>query len=225
MKYLSHSNDWPIKLSRRYSRPVVNSSRAWSGFGGKSELKKSLNLTQKSLCPYCEIEIQDVGLGSHIEHIVPKSLEPNLTFHYENLMVSCFSSGAELESSNIDPEPISCGHFKLRRFDHDLFIKPTQINCENYFYYELDGTIVHHPDIEDLREIAKVTYTVNTLNLNCRRLKRIRENIIVEGLTIISELLNDTEALSCFISLEFAEINNKLSSFITTRKQYFSNII
>jgi uncharacterized protein (TIGR02646 family) len=225
MKYLSHSITWPHKLALRYLQPVNNASSAWSGFGGKVELRQSLNLTQKYLCSYCEIELRDSVVGSHIEHIVPKSSDSTLTFYYENLMLSCFSTGAEIEASNTDPKPISCGHYKLSNFNADLFIKPTLQNCEQLFFYELDGTVVHNPQIVDPHDIARVDYTIITLNLNCRRLKRLRENIIVEGLEIVNELLDDTVALSNFVDLELAEINDKLSSFITTRKQYFDIII
>jgi uncharacterized protein (TIGR02646 family) len=181
---------------------------------------------------YCEIELArgEGELGYHIEHIEPKTINRNLTFKFNNLLISCFNEGAEVSSSNDDPKPISCGHADGKRygndeFDPQLFIKPTAQDCESYFYYELDGRIVPHPNLTDPKKIEKAWYTINILNLDCRRLNREREDIIKKGFEIINDLIDSPDSLSYFAELELAEINNKNFSFITTRRQYFQYLI
>ncbi len=66
---------------------------------------------QKGLCAYCEIRLEN-ELGYHIKHIESKSLNPQLTFEYTNLILSCIKDGAI--SDNTDSNPVSCGHATLK---------------------------------------------------------------------------------------------------------------
>jgi len=107
-----------------------------------------------------------------------------------------------------------------------LFIKPTAHDCEDYFYYELDGRIVPHPIITNSNTLERVNYTIETLNLNCLRLQRERGSMIREGLEIINYLSDYPDSLAFFIELELVEnVNYKHRSFITTRQQYFQDLV
>jgi len=136
-------------------------------------------------------------------------------------LVSCFNSGYEISSSGCDPQPISCGHAKKGKFNPLFFIKPTNQDCEDYFFYELDGRIIANPDLNDPAKLAQVNYTITLLNLNCRRLKRERKDLIVEGLNVVNDLLSNRDALSNFANCELDEFNGKNRSYFTTRQQYF----
>ena len=223
MKYFIHSIIIPTKLDSRHQNSVDDFAKDWSRFRGKRELQDSLIPAQKYLCPYCEIELtrSEGEIGYHIEHIEPKSMNPSRTFDFSNLLVSCFNTGDEISASDLDPKPISCGHAKKREFDSLLFIKPTDPDCENYFFYELDGRIIANPDLNDSAKLARVDYTITLLNLNCRRLKRKRKDMIVEGLNCVNDLLNNQDALSHFANCELDESNGKNQSYFTTRRQYF----
>jgi len=196
----------------------------WQSFKDKAAVRKKLYPRQNGLCVYCEINIElhnknKNGIGSHIEHILPKEKHPALTFEYSNLVLSCFATGGEIKPDAQDPAPISCGHAVLKRsnnFDEALFIKPTDPNCGQYFSFELDGAVMPHPCLNP-PDAAKAEYTLEVLNLNCLRLKRLREDTIILLYQIISELQHDTEALKQFLVLELQE--NK--SFISVRKQQF----
>jgi len=228
MKYLVHPVNIPRKLSLRYEKPVANSTKAWESFKGKTAVQNSLLPAQKHLCSYCEINLArgETELGYHIEHIELKSINPNRTFDFSNLLISCFDSGYEISPSTLDPNPISCGHShaKKNEFDSWLFIKPTDQNCESYFYYELDGRITPHSNLT-VDQVSKAEYTIDLLNLNCRRLKRARRDMISEGFEFINNFLGDPNVLSDFSKLELEEINNKHRSFFTTRRQYFQEFI
>jgi uncharacterized protein (TIGR02646 family) len=66
----------------------------------KRELRHQLNWEQDGLCVYCEANLAvDEG---HVEHIKSKTLNPPLTFVYDNLAHSCHGPG-------------HCGHCKRRQ--------------------------------------------------------------------------------------------------------------
>jgi len=227
MKYFSHSINIPRQLDLRYQKPVNDATKAWDNFRGTKKVQDRLIPAQKYLCSYCEVELvrgNRGDIGYHIEHIEPKSINPARTFDFSNLLVSCFDTGYELVPSDVDLQPISCGHAKKSEFNH-LFIKPTEQGCEDYFFYELDGRIVANPGLNDSSKLARVNYTITLLNLNCRRLKRERKDMIEEGLNIINDLSNAQDALSHFSYCELDEFNGKNRAYFTTRRQYFSDFL
>ena len=150
MKQLTHPQNAPRPLQ---GRPVpANPGKAWAGFKGTAEVRQALLPVQKHICAYCEIELEECppGIGFHIEHILSKTNNPSLTFEWTNLMLSCFQTGNEIPKGQFDSEPISCGHSPLKRsnnYDPVLFIKPTEPDCQRYFFYELDGRVVPHDDL------------------------------------------------------------------------------
>ncbi|NOQ35486.1 MAG: TIGR02646 family protein [Methylococcaceae bacterium] len=228
MKYLPQTHNIPYQLAqRRQATPAPeNPTTAWNSFKGNAHVIEALFYRQHGLCAYCEIELElmaDKGIGRHIEHILPKSLNSELTFEYSNMLLSCFSSGGEITATANDPAPISCGHAnskKANNWDVSLFIKPTDNDCERYFSVELDGEIIPHPQLTS-NETQHAHYTIELLNLNCLRLKRLREEIIIEGYNIINELQGSSVALENFLKLEMSEVNGKLREFINLRKQHF----
>jgi uncharacterized protein (TIGR02646 family) len=229
MKYLPLSADVPSALqSWKTKHPIpISPTETWQRFtkrsANKKPLRSELHTRQQGLCAYCEINIHteqanDLNIGSHVEHILPKEKYPQLTFDYNNLILSCFATGGEIKADERDPAPISCGHATLKRtndFDELLFIKPTDLDCEQYFSFELDGEVIPHPSLNP-PDIDKAEHTLNVLNLNCLRLKRLREDTIIALYQSISELQNDTEVLKRFLMLELQDTK----SFINARKQH-----
>ena len=82
----------------------------------KRELRHQLNLEQDGLCIYCESNLpHDDG---HVEHIKSKTLNPPLTFVYDNLAHSCDSPGhcghrKRSQVLPIEPRPGANRHFAL----------------------------------------------------------------------------------------------------------------
>ena len=211
----------PRKLAKRKVKGIPkNPTNSWNSFKGKDELKVALTHISSGLCAYCENRL-DTNLGSHIEHILSKSLNPELTFEYTNLMLSCIQDGKV--EDNMDTNSVSCGHSPLKRkndYNEELFIKPTELNVEKYFSFEVNGKIIAKAGLNSV-ETQRVEHTVNVLNLNCNRLKRQRHKIIIEGYKIISELKSD-EKINNFISLETDKVNGKyLFPFVNLRRQHF----
>ncbi len=226
MKYVPVNADIPGLLQSCKARQPApeNPAVAWQKFSrrkaNRKQLKEALHARQSGLCAYCEIALEHAeshNIGSHVDHVLPKDKHPALTFEYANLVLSCFATGGEIKSDEQDPAPVSCGHAALKRsnnFNEALFIKPTDANCEAYFSFELDGGVIPHPSLSP-PDVDKAKHTLEVLNLNCLRLKRLREDTITLLYQIISELQNDTEALKQFLLLELQDTK----SFINARKQ------
>lgn len=218
MIYVKHHTAAPRKLANRFAQGIpANSNSSWQSFDGKKELKENLIAIQNGLCAYCEIRL-DASIGNHLEHIESKSLNPHKTFEYQNIVCSCIKDSL---SDSEDTNPISCGHAKD---DKPIDIKPIDIECEKYFSFDLFGRVVPN-EILTIEEKRKAQNTIDTLNLNCKRLKRQRETVIDEGYKIINELLSDTEALNNFLDLELNTVNNKYFSFINLRREHFGAFV
>lgn len=214
MIYVKHHTTAPRKLANRFTQGIpANPQASWQSFDGKQELKENLSVIQNGLCAYCEIRL-DTSIENHLEHIDSKSLNPHKTFEYSNIVCSCIKDSL---LDNEDANPISCGHAKRRR---SIDIKPTDIECEKYFSFDLFGRVVPN-EILTIEEKQKAQNTINILNLNCKRLKRQRETVIDEGYKIINEFLSDTDALNNFLDLELNTVNNKYFSFINLRREHF----
>ena len=216
MIYVKHHSQAPKKLADRYAQEIpANPKKSWQSFKGTKELKENLFAIQNGLCAYCEIRL-DTEIGNHLEHIESKSLNPQKTFEYTNIVASCIKDSVE---DIQDTNPTSCGHAKKNK---TIDIKPTDIDCEKYFRYDLFGRITPNENLDEY-EKQKAINTIDTLNLNCLRLKRQRETVLEEGFVIIKELQTDTEALDCFLDLELNTVNNKYFSFINLRREHFES--
>ena len=226
MQYLKHDTTPPRKLEARRLVDApdgpLHPKNSWNAFNGKAELRENLTRKQSGLCAYCEIRL-DSGLGQHVEHIWAKATthHPELTFEYTNLMLSCSKDG---NIEDVDLFPVSCGHSKLKSknlYDESLFIKPTEVDCERFFSYDLYGKVLPNP-LLGAPDKLRAEHTIDVLNLNCRRLSRQREAIIEEGYSILTELALDPVATHHFLDLELNPVNGKFFSFINLRREHFS---
>ncbi len=220
MIYVLHHQQWPRKLKEKFDTFIPQNEReatsSWSSFKGKDELSSNLKCIQKGLCAYCEIKLDNLSIGHHLEHIKPKSKFLDRTFDYTNIVLSCFSS----ENVQSKDPSLSCGHHKLSAFDENLFISPTQLDCNDFFEYDLFGEIYPKEGLS-IQDKKKAEYTIELLNLKSYRLLRKRNAIIEETFKIVKELENDKVALDYFLDLEFKEINGVYAfPFINLRKQF-----
>lgn len=136
-------------------------------------LKDALWKEQKQLCCYCCSHIQKIDdkgeqqqSGFHIEHFRPKGREEykELSLTYENLHASC---------NGKNNSRCHCGHKKKNEFNEKLMISPLSRDCETHFKYMQDGTIM---PVDEKDEKAK--YTIETLNLQDKKLCSAREKAI-----------------------------------------------
>jgi uncharacterized protein (TIGR02646 family) len=217
----------PYCLRRKFEQGIPsNPDKAWENLGRecKQEITKNyLYREQYHLCAYTELNLDE--LGSHIEHIKPKSRYPECTFDYQNLVLSCFHS---VELQHFAYADRFGGHLKcgdnskgeIDKYDPDLFISPLQADCENYFSYEVNGLVQPNSNLSK-EEKKRAIYTIDALNLNAPYLKRERYKVITEMLPIIIDLLDNPEALRHFVEADLCVTNGKLNPFHSARLQQF----
>lgn len=154
-----------------------NQNEIWGNFSGTveyTELKEYLRSTQENMCCYCEIAIKQNN-DAHIEHIKSRDHFHEKRFDFDNLYASCQHND-------------SCGHFKGNK-DSSYMILPNS-NCESRFTYTDNGKII--PITEGDQEAIK---TINVLDLNNKRLKNARMDIIR-----ILEDINDETLIDQYLS-------------------------
>ena len=74
------------------------------------EIKAALKAMFHSKCAYCESYIEHVS-DSHIEHYRPKSKFPDLTFDWENLLLSCGKCNSTKYKGDRFPETSAGGPY------------------------------------------------------------------------------------------------------------------
>jgi uncharacterized protein (TIGR02646 family) len=232
MKYINkpYQVQGPYCLKKKFEQgKPSNPDKAWENLGSqcKQEITNDyLRPEQYHLCAYTEIDLDE--LGSHIEHIKPKSRYPECTFDYQNLILSGFHSDELQHYAYADRFG---GHFKcgdrskreIDKYNPDLFISPLQADCENYFSYEVNGLVQPNPNLSE-EEKKHAIYTRDALNLNASYLVRERRKIIEEMLHIIIELLDNPEALRHFAEADLCVTNDKLNPFHSARFQQFGEL-
>jgi uncharacterized protein (TIGR02646 family) len=132
----------------------------------KADLRRAIAKEQFYLCCYCTVGIKAQPLDTKIEHFLPKeTYKPNEVFDYQNLLGAC--NGGE----RTRPVELSCDSQKGAKDPNDmLIISPLSEDYERHFDYKENGEIV------GLTPEGKAT--VKNLNLDCKRLRILREKVL-----------------------------------------------
>lgn len=199
--------------------PLQAKSR-WSSFGHKSDVTNCLVDEQFGLCAYSEVRPDLVGLGTHIEHMEPKSQNPLRTFDYSNLVLSALSSD-DLHAMTKDD--VFGGHAKLSEYDVSLFVSCLHEDCPTYFVYLSTGKV------EPSRKLTsaghkKAQYTIDLLNLNSPYLVTQRKKWIDELDGLIDDHIRTGMSLEHLASIDLIPTSNKLSQFFTAARQRFGQL-
>lgn len=161
MRYIQKTNPPPNFFLRDTENMRDNN---WSKYtkAKKDRLKKHiLEQEQFKLCCYCETRVS-MDLA-HIEHIKPKSVYPNETYSYPNLLVSCEGN---LLNEQQDRSKHICGHKKGRVYDEAKFLSPTLPNIADFFEFETNSGRIQATSTLSNSGREKALYTINVLNLN-----------------------------------------------------------
>ena len=223
-------------LSKVHENPPLTSkeaTNAWKRFRKhKPDCVRVCCDEQYGLCGYSEVsldnlhpilDINDIELsrelGSHIEHIEPKSKNPRRTFDHFNLILSAIDDS---KARNLLKKDVFGGHHKQKMYSPNSFISPLNLNSEDYFHYETSGKVVPKESLPNKREKAKARLTIYILNLNAPILINWRKNWLTSLEIIINEL--DGNDLYQFAVAELTPSNNTLRPFHTAQKQIFGNL-
>lgn len=204
---------------------------AWRAFSARKAIVKSHFVTKQfGLCAYSEISLENnfpiinsmgesitCDFGAHIEHIEPKSKNPQRTFDHTNLVVSAID---DCKARNILKENVFGGHAKGSWYKADEFISPLMTNCCDYFHYEVSGRVVPKTNLINQREKDRADLTINVLNLNAPLLIRWRKACL-EQLDIMINEADDEASLRLLAELELLPVAHLLQPFFSAKKSIF----
>lgn len=223
MRAITKLGNGGYQLNRSHANPPNTSDEAtsrWSSFNYKSMVTKYLLTEQYGLCAYSEVRPDKLNLGTHIEHVEPKSANPQRTFDYCNLVLSALSDD---DLKHIDKANVFGGHAKLSKYDALMFISCLQADCARYVVYLSNGK-VEPANVLNTTEHTQAQYTINLLNLNSPYLVNQRKNWIDELDALIDEHIAGGLSLPHLASIDLLPTNNKLSPFFTATRQRFGRI-
>jgi len=131
------------------------------------DIKMALNSSSHGKCAFCEC-IPSEGGYVHVEHFKPKSIYPDATFEWANLLPSC-------------------GQCNGSKLDHDTVLEPIvnpyEFDPENVFFY---NGISMQPSSGPHYDLAK--QTIETCSLESIRLWKPRADILVNLMTFTKAL-------------------------------------
>ena len=223
MRAITKKGNGGYQLNKSNEHPPTTSNEAtsrWSSFGCKQEVAQYLQAEQYGLCAYSEVRPDQLGLGTHIEHVEPKSSAPLRTFDYHNLVLNALSSD---DLKYIDKAELFGGHAKQSQYDEQLFISCLQPDCAHYFVYLSNGEIEPANQLSPFEQ-AQAEYTIDLLNLNSPFLVTLRKNWVNELDELIDEHIKDGKSLSDLAAIDLLPINKLLSPFFTATRQRFGPI-
>lgn len=139
-----------------------------------STRKHILENEQCSLCGYTELSMPFDAEPSHIDHFKRKSPDffPNLTFNWDNLIVSCCSDdfGGRYKDMAYLKGKSSIAYNNI--------LNPVIEDPHDYFEYTEWGEIVVKSMLADTIQIEKATETISAFNLKHSSLQSRRKTII-----------------------------------------------
>ncbi|WP_058555484.1 retron system putative HNH endonuclease [Thiohalocapsa sp. ML1] len=208
------------------------------------KLLDALAAMQRGLCAYCEIDLADAD--RQVEHFLPKSLRPDLTYDCANLLAACcggknpHSADDRRRALRPSRRSMSCGQYKdgpgancvptpkptdlppsptLFTVYREGLLKPVAAACEQV---GIDRT--------------QLAATVDAcLNLNCDRLKLARQAVwekleedVADEIARLPDPVDDAAYARvmerCAEIYLLPEHDGKLPPFFTTRRAFFGSI-
>ena len=218
---------------------AVGNNANWEGFrdhnAGASygELIEKLIDVQHGLCGYCEINF--IELDRQIEHVIPRSDPQHGAASAVDItnMIACCKGGTEStfassqKSSDADRYgDMSCGQAKGDLNDAE-FLEPRKLPAlPSLTKVLVDGRIEVDEKACESADIpaARVTRTIEILNLNAKRLRAAREkqwNDLEKEADQIGDP-DDSDIMDAWIrSVLMPDDAGRLVSFFTTTRSYF----
>lgn len=213
MRYIVHLDTPPpsIIAAHRAEPHPLNPRQAWDTFDSR-ELRDHLWELQFGLCAYCERALE-LGPGtSSIEHIIPKTANPQVTFQYTNLVLCCLDQN----TCNLHKKGQHFSGCDVTGRWSQGFIAPTQRRCETSFVYGRDGSVSPAERADE----PDATQTLRILNLNHEPLKTERRDYLTAIDTAISSMGDQLDAIVEFLTGEL-ELGG-LKPFYSAKHQHFS---
>jgi len=221
MRHIRKGENISHFLEKSHQRPPATAGDAesrWSSFEHKQWVSERLNAEQYGLCAYSEIRPDEEGLGTHLEHVRPKSICPSKTFDYYNIVL-CALNDKDLQQTA--RENVFGGHAKKSQYDESSFVSCLTPECQRHFIYLSDGRVVPAYSL-GISQKQNARYTIDLLNLNCEYLKNRRKKWIEEIEEIMADIADD--GLTYLADLELGITDGKLRQFHSAIFQRFGDL-
>ncbi len=210
MRHFTHPETWPESIRREFRaqpRPA-NPRDAWSAFES-GEIRDALWELQNGLCAYCERIVEPGPGGTSIDHVIPKSANPEVTFSYPNLVLCC----TDQNTCNLHKKG---NHFAgaddTGRWTPG-FIAPTQQRCETSFDYFGDGSV--KPSATAIQSDA--IDTLRIINLGYQPLQTERRDYLAAIDRAIDSMAGQMDALLVYLAMEMPV--GSLKPFYSAKRQ------
>jgi uncharacterized protein (TIGR02646 family) len=165
------------------------------------DIKKAVKKDTNDRCAYCESHVDHVYAGD-VEHIIPKSIYPRLTFIWSNLTYVCST----------------CNNTKRDYLAKDcMLLNPYKDTIR--LHLRAFGPLIMHVNSSKRGEITHKKLGLNRAKLRDRRLEKIEE------LQLMIDKYNNesTQSLKDLIKNEIINFI-ETSEFTFTLKQYFKDV-
>lgn len=223
MRYITKQRSGGYQLENAHANPPATAKQAtnrWRSFNGKEVVTGNLLYAQYHLCAYSEVRPDLLNLGTHIEHVEPKSANPARTFDYSNLVLNALT---DENLSQLNRADVFGGHAKLSVYDAALFISCLQPDCSKYFVYLSNGIVEPSKKLERIDQV-RAQYTIDLLNLNSPYLVNLRLNWLDELDKLIDQHIQDDWCLQHLAAIDLVPAADKLSPFFTATRQRFGKV-
>lgn len=163
----------------------------------KKELREELLKEQGFICCYCNQSLKN-DPKTIIEHLHDKDSNLELTFEYNNLLVSC-------NGGQKDPKPKKL-HCDAEKKDKTILVTPLETDCETHFYFDISGKIFSNTDNGEK--------TIKELNLNIKKLQDLRAGAI-DGFLFNEdfEVITENEAKIILENIYTTDVNSHFIEF------------
>lgn len=138
---------------------------AWDETVSREPIRDALLRLQAGRCAYCECDLETETTAPHIEHFLPRSRFPELTFDWNNLFYSCTHARD------------SCGAFKdalASSSSPETLIKPDVDDPRAYLFFTSDGRVRSRFGL-DAKQAHRAAETIRVFGLSCPRLRGQRK--------------------------------------------------
>jgi len=175
----------------------------------RADLANFILKEQFNLCIYCEKYVANYPNDCHIDHFKKRSLFPNKTLDYNNLLVSCNKGNR-------------CAKYKDKKInnheDYEKIINPVIENPENFLEYTLFGEIIPKDSLS-IEDNQKAEFTIKIFNLNDKGLVEERKNVIKSLCYMIEYITN----LDDIIANGFKQFITLCKWFLIQKEQIINN--
>lgn len=168
-----------------------------------AEIKKMIQDETNDKCAYCESKILHISFGD-VEHIVPKSVRPELTYTYENLTLAC-SVCNNKKGNYYDPDNPTINPYEDEPSEH--------LMAEGMLILRVPGN-----------RKGQVTERILDLNRTCL-LERRKERLMSVARLADTYAQEPSETLKTTLALELAKETAASEEFSFVIHAYVSRIL